>query len=257
MEAAREAGAELRARAGDPSRGIGTKSSPTDPASDADRASEAAVVARLRRARPDDAIVAEEGSTGGGGATGVRWYVDPLDGTVNFLYGVPQWSVAIACVDPAGPLAGVVYDVSKDELFSASRGGGAWLRAGGADPRRLRVSEPASLGVALACTGFSYLASERARQGRILAEVLPHVRDIRRFGSAALDLAWVAAGRADLYFESVASPWDWVAGALLVSEAGGRVTELPEATGGEPRIVASGAGLHGPLLSLLEAARSR
>lgn len=248
-EAAREAGAALLARAADPARGVGTKSSHTDPASDADRAAEALIVRRIRDARPGDEIVAEEGSGGGAGRTGIRWYVDPLDGTVNFLYGLPQWSVVIACVDATGTLAGVVYDPSRDELFRASRGGGAWL--GG---RRLRVSEPAALDVALVATGFSYLAGERARQARILDAVLPCVRDVRRLGSAALDLAWVAAGRADAYFESVSKPWDWVAGALLVEEAGGVVTELAEATGGDPRVVASGARIHAPLLALLAGA---
>ncbi len=223
--------------------------------SDADRAAETAIVAGLRAARPDDLIVAEEGSTGGDGSSGVRWFVDPLDGTANFLYGVPHWSVVIACADQAGTLAGVIFDPLKGELFRAARGGGAWLGGPrGGSQRRLRVNEVTDLGLALAATGFSYLASERARQASILATVTPRVRDLRRLGSAALDLAWVAAGRYDCYFESVTKPWDWVAGALLVTEAGGRVSELASATGGEPRIVASGVALHEPLLALLRAA---
>ncbi len=236
----------MRERLSAPARGVGTKSSATDPVTDADRAAEAAIVSRLRAARPDDEIVSEEGAGAGPGRTGLRWYVDPLDGTVNYLYGLPQFSVVIACVDGTGALAGVVFDPSRDELFQAGRGGGAWL-----GDRRLRVREPASLAVSLVATGFSYLAEERAMQGRILAHLLPRVRDVRRLGSAALDLAWVAAGRLDAYFESVSNPWDWVAGALVVTEAGGAVSELA-GTGGAPRLVASAPGLHGPLTGLLE-----
>ena len=249
------AGAILVERFGRPAEGATTKSSATDPVSDADRAAEAAIVSSLRAARPADHIIAEEGGTGGDGSSGVRWFVDPLDGTANYLYGIPHWSVVIACEDAQGALAGVVLDPLKGELFLASRGGGAWLRGpGSASGRRLSVTAVSDLSLALASTGFSYQAGERDRQGAILAAVLPRVRDVRRFGSAALDLAWVAAGRHDVYFESVSHPWDWVAGALLVTEAGGRVSELAAATGGKPRIVASGAALHEPLLALLRAA---
>ena len=248
MDAAREAGAIVLDRLARPARDVRTKSSATDPVSEADHAAEAAIVSRLRAARPDDEIVSEEGGGAGAGRSGLRWYVDPLDGTVNYLYGLPQFSVVIACADAAGTLAGVVFDPSRGELFHAARGGGAWL-----GERRLRVREPASLAVSLVATGFSYLAEERALQGRVLAHVLPRVRDVRRLGSAALDLAWVAAGRCDAYFESVSKPWDWVAGALVVTEAGGTVTDLAGA-GGAPRIVASAPGLHGPLLRLLDAA---
>ena len=252
---AAEAGAILVGRFGRPAEGASTKSSATDPVSDADRAAEAAIVRGLRAARPADRIIAEEGSGGGDGSSGIRWFVDPLDGTANYLYGIPHWSVVIACADADGALAGVVFDPLKGELFLGCRGGGAWLRGPGSGPdRRLAVNAVSDLALALASTGFSYQADERARQAAILATVLPRVRDVRRHGSAALDLAWVAAGRHDLYFESVSHPWDWVAGALLVTEAGGRVSELAAASGGEPRIVASGAALHESLLALLRAA---
>ncbi len=249
IDAARTAGTVLLGGRASRASGLRTKSSRTDPVLAADRAAEAAVVRVLRGAYPDDAIVAEEGSGGGAGTSGRRWYVDPLDGTVNYLYGIPQFAVAIACEDAEGLLAAVVLDPSRDELFSASRGAGAWL-----GPDRLAASGASELGTSLIATGFAYLADARAEQARILRHVLPRVRDVRRFGSAQLDLAWVAAGRIDGYFEWVESPWDWKAGALLVREAGGRVSELPHAQRGEPRVVASAAAIHDGLSSLLRSA---
>lgn len=248
MDAARTGAAVLRAGMTDRGAGLRTKSSQTDVALDADRAAEAAIVGVLRAAFPDDAVVAEEGtSTGHGSAR--RWYVDPLDGTVNYLYGIGHFAVAIACEDQAGLLAAVVLDPSREELFSAARGAGAWL-----GPERLRVSEQASLAASLVGTGFAYVSEVRALQARILNGVLGEVRDIRRLGSAQLDLAYVAAGRYDAYFESVDKPWDWKAGALLVREAGGRVTELRQGREGEPRIAASAPGIHDALVALLRRA---
>lgn len=248
IDAARTAGSVLRSRWGQRTAGLATKTSSTDVVLDADRASEKEIVRVLSAAFPADAIVAEEGTDVGAGAAR-RWYVDPLDGTVNYLYGVPHFSVAIACEDADGLVAAVVFDPSRDELFSAARGEGAWL-----GPDRLRVGEQADLSHALVATGFAYLADARALQGPLLSAVLPKIRDIRRFGSAQLDLAWTAAGRFDGYFESVNNPWDWKAGALLVREAGGRVSELPQRREGEPHIVASNAALHDGLISLLRGA---
>ena len=168
---------------------------------------------------------------------------------MNYLYGIPHYAVAIACEDDAGLVAAVVYDPSRDELFTAVRGGGAWLRS-----LRLRVSAADDVTKSLVATGFAYAAEARAEQARILDGVLPHVRDIRRFGSAQLDLAWLAAGRWDAYFESVDKPWDWKAGALLVQEAGGRVTEVSEARPGHPHIVASAPDIHDDLVALLRRA---
>ena len=216
---------------------------------DADRAAEAEVVRILRAAYPHDAIVAEEGTGAGERAPGHQWYVDPLDGTVNYLYGIPHFAVAIACEDRDGLLAAVVYDPSRDELFTAARGAGAWLRT-----TRLAVNTPRDLANSLVATGFAYVAEARAEQARILNGVLPFVRDIRRFGSAQLDLAWTAAGRYDAYWESVDKPWDWKAGALLVTEAGGRVSELPQARPGQPHIAASAPGIHHDLVTLLKRA---
>jgi myo-inositol-1(or 4)-monophosphatase len=244
-EAAREAGALLLELRRSPAAGVRSKSSATDLVSEADERAERAIVTRIRKRRPDDALVAEEGSNADG-SSGVSWYVDPLDGTINYLYGIPHWSVSICCADTDGPLAGVVYDPLRGELFSAARGSGA--RLGNA---RLAVTDKRDLSSALIATGFGYVAAQRFTQGRIIAKILGEVRDVRRFGSAALDLSWVAAGRWDGYFESVEKPWDWMAGALLVREAGGRATELKPLDPAFPRIIASGPGIHDDLVSLL------
>jgi myo-inositol-1(or 4)-monophosphatase len=244
-EAAREAGALLVELWRSPATGIRSKSSATDLVSDADDRAERAIVARIRKQRPDDALVAEEGSSARG-SSGVSWYVDPLDGTINYLYGIPQWSVSICCAGAEGPLAGVVFDPVRDELFSAARGAGAHL-----GDRRLAVTDKRDLASALVGTGFGYDAGQRVTQGRIIAKVLGELRDVRRFGSAALDLSWLAAGRLDGYFESVEKPWDWMAGAMLVREAGGRVTELDPKDPAFPRIIASGPGIHDDLVALL------
>lgn len=248
VDAARTAAAVLRAHMETRRSGLELKTSRTDPVLAADRASEAEVVRILRGAFPADAVVAEEG-TGGAGDGARRWYVDPLDGTVNYLYGVPQFSIAIACEDEDGLLAAVVLDPLRDELFTAARGRGAWL-----GPERLRVTDASDVATSLVATGFAYVPEARAEQARILRRVLPRVRDIRRFGSAQLDLAFVAAGRFDAYYESVDKPWDWKAGALLVREAGGRVSELPQARPGQPHIVASAPAIHDGLVTLLREA---
>jgi myo-inositol-1(or 4)-monophosphatase len=221
---------------------VRSKSTATDLVSEADERAEQAVVAFIKGRRPLDAVIAEEGS-GHEGRSGIRWLVDPLDGTINYLYGQPHWCVSIACADTDGGLAGVVYDPTRDELFTAARGGGA--RLGG---RPLAVSAVADPSMALVGTGFSYDATERATQAALVARIAGRVRDLRRAGSAALDLAWVAAGRLDAYFEVSRSPWDSAAGELLVREAGGAVTWTDH---GE--IVASGRPLHAPLVSLLRA----
>ena len=150
---------------------------------------------------------------------------DPLDGTVSYLYGYPHWSVSVALEDAGGGVVGVVYDPNRDELFATERGGGATL--GG---QAIGVREAPPLAEALVATGFGYEADWRAQQADVAARVLPAVRDIRRAGSAALDLAWLAAGRLDAYYERGLNAWDWAAGSLLVREAGGAVEEL----GGEP-----------------------
>jgi myo-inositol-1(or 4)-monophosphatase len=243
--AALSAGELLLKRFGGPASGLESKSSRTDLVSDADRESEALILGMLRRARPDDAIVSEEGG-GGEGASGIRWLVDPLDGTINYLWGLPQWSVTMGCADDDGPLVGVVYDPCRGELFTAVRGRGAHLND---VPLRIEGSPP--LAEALIGTGFSYRAEERVLQAERLLTVLPHVRDVRRLGSAALDLAWVAAGRLDGYYETALQPWDWAGGALVLQEAGGTVVELPPASGFSAGLVGARTPLCEPLLALI------
>jgi len=214
------------------------KSSATDLVSDADRESEELIVGLLREERPDDALLAEEGDRAEG-ASGRRWLVDPLDGTTNYLYGQPQWCVSIAL---EGEVA-VVHDPLRGETFRAASGDGCELNG-----RALRVSDHDRLETALIATGFAYDASLRAAQADLLRRILPRVRDIRRAGSAALDLAWLAAGRLDGYYERGLKPWDWAAGRLLVREAGGELADLE----GEPAgLVAASPAIFGPLADLV------
>jgi len=213
-----------------PARGLERKSSSTDLVSDADRDAERLIADLIRRERPDDGVVGEEGADSRG-ASGRRWVVDPLDGTTNFLYGFPAWSVSIALEDEEGTCAGVVHDPSRDETFSAVRGGGARLNGA-----TIRVSGCETLGLALVSTGFGYGADRRSAQAEVVARVLPRVRDIRRPGSAALDLAYVACGRVDAYYERDLKPWDWDAGRLIAREAGAAVRDLD---GDPPALVAA------------------
>lgn len=213
-----------------------------DPVTAADRASEEAVLDVIASHRPDDAIVGEEGAAREG-SSGRRWLVDPLDGTVNFLHGFPQVAVSVAVEDDDGPLAGVVRDVFRDEEFAAGRGGGATLNGA-----PMRVAGRTELAQALVATGFAYDRQERGPEyGRILGEMLRHVQGIRRGGSAALDLAWVACGRLDGYWEATLGPWDVAAGLLLVIEAGGRATSYDGGTAGHHEVVAANPVLQ-PLL---------
>ena len=222
--AARSAGELLLERFRRPARGLEAKSTATDPVSDADREAEALIEGLLLGERPGDGLLAEEGASAAGDG-GRRWIVDPLDGTVNFLYGHAAWAVSIALDDADGLAVGVVHDPARSETFSAARGGGC--RLNGAP---VVVSGADALETALVATGFGYAAERRAEQAAQLVQILPRVRDIRRAGSAALDLAWVAAGRLDGYWERGLKPWDWAAGRLLVEEAGGATQWLE----GEP-----------------------
>lgn len=213
-----------------------------DPVTEADRESERAVLDLITSHRPDDAIVAEEGSARDG-RSGRRWLVDPLDGTVNFVHGFPQVSVSVAVEDADGGLAAVVRDVFRDEEFTATRGGGAHM-----NDRPISVSSCDAIGSALVATGFSYDRRERGPEyGRVLGEMLRHVQGIRRGGSAALDLAWVACGRLDGYWEARLGPWDVAAGFLLVTEAGGITTAYDGGPASNETVVAAGPALHAAL----------
>ena len=250
MDVARRAGAELMRRWAQPISGRAFKSSTTDEVSDADRAAERIIVEAIHAAHPDDEIVSEEGG-GARGRSGRRWLVDPLDGTINYLYRIPQWCVSVACADAEGPFVGVVFDPCREDLYFAERGGGAWVRSGSGSEQRLHVTDVADLALALLADGFSYDAEERREQGRREALILPHIRDVRRMGSAALDLCAVAAARVDAYAEAGGNEWDWAAGRLLVTEAGGRVSEARGVRPGSYTLIASGPGIHDALVSLI------
>lgn len=204
-----------------------TKSSPTDVVTEMDRRSEGVCVEEILASRPHDAILAEEGGQIGTGTSGVRWVIDPLDGTVNYLYGLPDWAVSIAAEVRGQVVAGVVHLPRRGETFTATLGGGAWLAGGLAGgPARLRVRPDAALAQALVATGFGYVAARRKVQGETVAALLPQVRDIRRGGSASVDLCSVAAGRVDAYYERGLNHWDYAAGALIAAEAGAVVGGL-------------------------------
>ncbi len=194
-----------------------TKSTPTDMVTAVDKASEARIVATIQQRRPADGVMAEEG-TGIVGTSGLEWVIDPIDGTTNFVYGYPAYAVSVAVVDKAtnDSIAGAVVDVGRGEMFSAARGGGAFR-----DEQPLALADgPLNISRALIGTGFSYSSAVRAEQAKLLVHLLPIVRDIRRGGSAALDLCWAAAGRVDAYFERGTAPWDRAAGLLVAHEVG-------------------------------------
>jgi myo-inositol-1(or 4)-monophosphatase len=216
---ATEAAAVVRQRVGR-GVGVGTKTSPTDVVTATDLESESFIRARLRALAPEAGILAEESGSTEAQAP-MQWIVDPLDGTINFLYSLPVFSVSIAAAVNGRVVAGAVADVGSGEVFSASLGRGATI-----DGRPLRVSALRDLSSALVATGYSYRAEVRARQAAVLGQLLPRVRDVRSFGSAALQMCWVGSGRLDAYFERDIKPWDYAAGELVAREAGAR-TELP------------------------------
>lgn len=231
---AREAGALLAARVGIAREMVGTKSSSTDMVTEVDHASEALIVAGILAARPGDAILGEEGGARPG-SSGVRWIVDPLDGTTNYIYGYPAYAVSIGVEVDGEVVVGVVYDAARSETFAAVKGRGATLNGA-----PIGVSRTAALETALVATGFGYSPGVRVEQGAVLTRILPRIRDIRRGGSAALDLCWVACGRLDAYFEQGLMEWDLAAGGLIVREAGGVTVDL----GGRP--VSAGSVIAAP-----------
>ncbi|NDU76961.1 inositol monophosphatase [Actinomadura sp. DSM 109109] len=247
---AREAGRMLvdKRPAGGPDV-VQTKSSPTDVVTQMDRAAEQLIIERIRAVRPGDAFLGEEGGSRDGGS-GVRWVVDPIDGTVNYLYDLPDWAVSIAAEVDGEAVAGVVEIPRRGETCTAVRGGGALLHTA-AGTRELRVNADVPLGRALVCTGFGYESGRRARQAEVLTGVLPNIRDIRRGGSCCVDLCALAAGRADAYYERGVQAWDIAAGGLIVREAGGRVEGLHGAAAGPELAIAAGPGTFEALHDLL------
>jgi myo-inositol-1(or 4)-monophosphatase len=251
VDVAREAAALVargRATAGDH---VAVKSSSVDVVTAVDTDSERLIVDRLTRARPGDGVLGEEGAARAG-TSGVRWVVDPIDGTVNFLYGVPAYAVSIAAEVDGVVCAGVVLNAATGELFTATSGGGAHLSSPQLEaPVRLTGNAPPSLEQTLVATGFGYGVEQRRAQGAVVARLLPQVRDIRRFGSAALDLCAAAAGRVDAYYELHLNRWDHAAGALVAAEAGLVVTGLPGTPFAEPMAIAVAESVAGPFVELL------
>jgi myo-inositol-1(or 4)-monophosphatase len=260
VAAAAEAGRLLASWRGDERpEVVQTKSSPTDIVTEMDRRSEALITSRIRAYRPADTVLGEEGGQTSGGPAGeddgslpgrVRWIVDPLDGTVNYLYGLRAWAVSIAAEVDGAVVAGVVEVPRHGETFTAVTGQGAWLHRGEAR-KALRCSSGVPLDQALVGTGFGYDPGRRQVQGEVVAALLPHIRDIRRGGSAAVDLCSVAAGRLDAFYERGLNYWDFAAGGLIAREAGALVGGLagrPESTS---MAVAAGPGLFQQLETFL------
>jgi myo-inositol-1(or 4)-monophosphatase len=235
---------------------VESKSTPTDVVTAMDLASERFLTGELRRLRPGDALLGEEGG-GSAGSTGVRWLVDPIDGTVNYLYGLPQYAVSVAAEVDGVVVAGAVHNPVSGELFRATAGGGAWLSGPGTADRRLAVTGCAELAQAMVATGFGYAARDRAVQAAVVAGLLPRVRDIRRLGSAALDLCYLAAGRVDAYYESRLNPWDFAAGGLVAAEAGAVLSGLHGRPPGGGMFAAAAPGVAAAFFGLLEELSAR
>ena len=224
---------------------VDTKSSLTDMVTEIDRASEQLIVDGILRVRPDDGILGEEG-TNRTGTSGVRWVIDPIDGTTNYLYGHPGFAVSIAVVIDGRTVAGVVHDPLHGDVFTAILGGGSFRNGS-----PIGASTEVDLGNALVATGFSYEPDRRERQAAVLGKVIPRIRDIRRMGAASVDLCSVACGRVDAYWERGLQPWDHAAGALVATEAGALVGNLD---GGNPEFdfcLAAPPALFAPLRDLL------
>ncbi|WP_229675765.1 inositol monophosphatase family protein [Hoyosella rhizosphaerae] len=202
---------------------VSSKSTPTDPVTIVDSESEELIRQRLAELRPSDRILGEEGG-GDSETSGIRWVVDPIDGTVNFMYGIGAYAVSIAAQRDGVSVAGAVVDVPTGVLYSAALGAGAYMRDSEGEVTTLRCSAETAMSHALVATGFGYGAARREHQGQLVASLLPRIRDIRRIGAASLDLCLLAAGRVDAYFEHGLHPWDWAAAALIASEAGASVT---------------------------------
>ncbi|WP_228460777.1 inositol monophosphatase family protein [Gordonia crocea] len=232
---------------------VQTKSAPTDPVTVADTESEDVIRAELAQRRPGDAVLGEEGGGDREAPSGIRWVVDPIDGTVNFLYGIPAYAVSVAAQVDGRSVAGAVVDVARGVTYHASLGGGAF-RTDASGTMALSASAATDPALALVATGFAYSAQRRREQARILCDLLPAVRDIRRIGAAAIDLCLVAEGSVDAHYEHGLSPWDWAAGALIAAEAGA-VVITPSADSRSDAgdvTVAIAPGLADPLRAVLD-----
>jgi myo-inositol-1(or 4)-monophosphatase len=231
---------------------VRAKSTPTDPVTVVDTETERLLRVRLAELRPGEHILGEEEGGSTGGSDGLTWVLDPIDGTVNFVYGIETYAVSVGVQRDGASLAGAVANVPTGSVYSAALGHGASVhRAGVTTP--LGVGSAVELSMSLVGTGFSYAPEQRIRQAEILARLLPVVRDVRRMGSCALDLCMVAAGRLDAYYEDGVHVWDWAAGALIAAEAGA-ILRLPPADGGAGLIVAAAPGVAAALTDALRRA---
>ncbi|MFT4043906.1 MAG: inositol monophosphatase family protein [Gordonia sp. (in: high G+C Gram-positive bacteria)] len=233
--------------------GVSTKSTPTDPVTLADTESENLIRSLLRERRPGEEILGEEEGGSVDVPAGIRWVVDPIDGTVNFLYGIPAYAVSVAAQAGGRSVAGAVVDVARGALYYATRGGGAHMRVDGVTTR-LRANPVSRLDLSLVATGFGYDPARRRVQGALIAQILPRVRDLRRIGAAALDLCMVASGAVDAHIEHGLSPWDWAAGALIAAEAGAVVlTPPPQSRSAQGHAtIAAAPGVAAEFLALLD-----
>jgi len=222
-----------------------TKSSPTDMVTQYDKASEDMITAGLRELRPDDGIIGEEGASREG-TSGITWHIDPIDGTSNFYFDIPMWAVSIGAVDENGPLAGAVYAPALGDMFTAARGEGAVLNGA-----PIAVRNNTLLSDSLVCTGYSYRASEREVHARRVASMVSKIRDIRRFGAAAIDLCFVACGRYDVYFEEHLHSWDLIAGQIIATESGAVVTDFSGDAVTPRQVLASQPGVHAAMIQLI------
>lgn len=227
------------------------KSSPTDVVTEMDRAAEQRIIEAISSRRPDDGFLGEEGASHLG-STGVTWIIDPIDGTTNYLYRLPLWSVSIGVSVGTTVVAGVVDLPELGVQYFAARGEGAWMTTpSSTDPQRLTCSNASSLSRSLVATGFGYSEARRAHQARVLNHVLPNVRDLRRSGAASVDLCWVATGFLDCYYEYGLHPWDYAAGALIAEEAGARVSDLYDGPPSTFTTIASAPGVFEELRDVL------
>lgn len=235
-------------------RGLGavaTKSTATDMVTEFDHASERLIRDGLHTARPHDGIIGEEGARDDS-SSGITWYVDPIDGTTNFFFDLPLWAVSIGAVDEDGPRIGVVHIPALGETFTAIRGSGAFL-----NETRISVRDNSNLSDALVCTGFSYAADARVRQSRRVPLIIDKIRDLRRFGAAAVDLCFVACGRLDAYFEENLHLWDLAAGQVVATEAGALISDFAGAPVRPAEVLCASPDIHPQLISLLAHATDR
>lgn len=224
---------------------VSTKSTSTDMVTEFDRATEQYIVNQIRTRRPDDSIIGEEGGSHSGNS-GITWCIDPIDGTTNFLYALPSWSVSIGVSDHKGPLVGVVYIPALDEIFSATRGGGAFLNG-----EKIHCNEVTDVSKALVCTGFSYSPEQRSIQSKRVSTFIHKVRDIRRLGAASVDICFVACGRVDAYFEENLHSWDIAAAELIAIEAGARSGDFSGGSSSPAEIMVACPGIFDGLSNLI------